>query len=236
VELRLVKREPLRGRSLDELGLSGENKPNGPGERLRRAVPRETPARVPRELDGLQLFVADSTPEGWLAFYRGPLELRPGSANAAFRAALFGADGRAWEVDLGDHLSRPDHLEVQDLRYADGALYFNEACQSYSREAGGRCSSLVRLDPRTGRVAWRTRPRVSNNVFVLHGPWVAAGYGFTAEPDSLFLVDRRTGRIAARAPLDSAPSYLEADGPLLTVLTSAGVYTFRVVPQRVTPE
>ncbi len=137
-ELRLVKREPLRGRSLDELGLSGGNKPNGPGERLRRGVPLETPAHVPRELDGLELFVADSTPEGWLAFYRGPLEMRPGSANAAFRAALFAADGgRAWEVDLGAHLSRPDHLEVQDLRYADGALYFNEACQSYSREAGG---------------------------------------------------------------------------------------------------
>ena len=137
-------------------------------------------------------------------------------------------------MDLGDHLSRPDHLEVQDLRYADGALYFNEACQSYSREAGGRCSSLVRLDPRAGKVAWRTRPRVLQRLPAAR-PRVAAGYGFTAEPDSLFLVDRRTGRIAARAPLDSAPSYMEADGPLLTVLTSSEVYTFRVVPQQVTP-
>ena len=63
-ELRLVKREPLRGRSLDDLGLTGENKPDGPGERLRRQVPPETPAHVPRELDGLELFVADSTAEG----------------------------------------------------------------------------------------------------------------------------------------------------------------------------
>lgn len=228
-ELRLVSREPLRGRIPTDLGLTGRNKLNPVEERFRRGIPPETPAWIPRTRDGLDLFLADSVEGGWLALYRGSLVIRPGARNSPYRAALFEPGGEvAWDLDLGAHLSRPDHLEVQDLRYADGALYFNEACQSYSREAGGRCSSLVRLDPRTGRVAWRTRPRVSNNVFILYGPWVVAGYGFTAEPDSVFLVDRGNGRIVARAPLDTAASYLEADGPRLTVLTRDSVYTYRV--------
>jgi len=233
-ELRLVSREPLRGRIPTDLGLTGRNKLNPVEERFRRGIPPETPAWVPRTHGGLELFLADSVEGGWLALYRGPLVIRPGARNSPYRAALFEPGGEAaWDVDLGAILSRPDHLEVQDLRYADGALYFNEACQSYAREAGGNCSSLVRMDPRTGRVAWRTRPRVSNNVFILHGPWVVAGYGFTAEPDSVFLVDRDNGRIVARAPLDTAASYLEADGPRLTVLTRESVYTYLVEGQGV---
>ncbi|HEX7239621.1 MAG TPA: hypothetical protein VF263_05120 [Longimicrobiaceae bacterium] len=225
--LRLLSREPLGGRRPAALGLTGANKPNGVEYRLRVSVPEETPAALPRTLDGLQLTVADPVPEGWLAFYRGPLTPGPRGENARFRARMLRPDGVvAWDLELNPHLSRPDRLEVQDVRYADGALYFNEACQSYSREAGGQCSALVRLDPRTGRMAWRTPPLTSNGIFLLLGPYVVAGYGFTDEPDALFLVDRATGRIAARHALDSAASYMEVAGRRLVVLTQGSVYAF----------
>ncbi len=205
------------------LNLTGANKPNGMEYRLRRSVPAAAPAFLPRHLDGLELFIADRVPEGWLGFYREPLERMEAPANPRFRAILFAEEGeRLWELDLNRFLSRPDHLEIQDIRYQEGELYFNEACQSYSREAGRRCSSLVRLDPRRQVVAWRTPPLTSNNIFLLHGPHVIAGYGFTAEPDSLFWIRRQTGEVVARRRLDSAHAYLEVRDDRLVVVTHSG--------------
>lgn len=227
-----LRAEPLNGRGYAQLGLSGANKPNGLEYRLRQEVPSRRPAYVRAELDGLQLFIADSTADGWMAFYRGPLGGAPNSGNVAYRAILYGTDGsRAWDTNLNRFLSRTDHLEVQDVRYANGRLYFNEACQSYSREAGGACSSLLAVDPVAGTVEWRTPPLTSNNVILLHGPYIVAGYGFTAEPDSLFLVDRATGRILDRQPLDSAAGYLEFLGNDLVVVTTNQVYYFGLEPR-----
>jgi len=231
---RLVRRrtEPLNGRGYGQLGLTGANKPNGMEYRLREAVPAHRPAYLRTELDGLRLFIADSTADGWMAFYRGPLEGGPDGANVRYRALLYRPDGSpAWDVDLNRFLSRTDRLEIQDIRYARGRLYFNEACQSYSREAGGECSSLARVDPARGTVDWRTPPLISNNVILVSGPYVVAGYGFTAEPDTLFLVDRVTGRILDRQPLDSAHGYLEFVGDELVVVTTNQVHVFAIEPR-----
>lgn len=230
VRLVLVSRTRIAQASPQALGLTGANKPNGWEQRLRQGT-AGAPRWVPRSQSGLPLFIADSTPDGWLAFYRTPLAEQAGrSSNARFRAVMYQADDALrWDLDLNPFLSRPDHLEIQDIRYAGGKLYFNEACQSYSREAGGRCSSLVRVDPRAARVEWRSPPLTSNNIFLLHGPYAITGYGFTAEPDSLFVLSRETGRVLARAGLDSAHSYLEVkDGELWAVTASGNLYRFRM--------
>ncbi len=225
--LQLIRRETKRETGFEQLELSG-SEPDRLGLRLRAEVPAAKPSFVPARLDGLELMIADATEDGWLGFYRTPLaEAARTSTNGRYRAILFGAGGeRRWDVDLGRLLSRPDRLEIQDIRYADGRLYFNEACQSYSAEAGGRCSSLVRVDPAAAKVEWRTGPLVSNNVLLVHGPWVIAGYGFTNEPDALHVVDRETGAVLLRQPLDSAHAYLEARGGRLYVITYNSVYEF----------
>lgn len=230
--LRALGSEPIGERDLAALGLTGREKPNGVEYRLRQSVPAILPAYVPRSLDGLDLYIADPAEGGWMAFYRDPLSMAQDGPNARFRAVLFGGDGgRRWDVDLNPFLSRPDRLEIQDVRYADGRLYLNEACQSYAREAGGACSSLVSVDPARRAVEWRTPPLTSNNVLLVRGPYLVAGYGFTAEADRLVLVDRATGRILHQQPLDSAHSYLEFAGDTLVVITVNRVYRFRVEPR-----
>lgn len=225
--LRLIRREAKRGAGFEQLGLT-DAMPNRPGLRLRTGTPETMPLYVPPQLDGLDLILSDTTVDGWLGLYRTPLAEWAGMhANGRFRAILFGPGGaRRWDVDLGRLLSRPDRLEIQDIRYADGKLYFNEACQSYSAEAGGRCSSLVRVDPATAKVDWRTGPLVSNNVLLVHGPWVIAGYGFTREPDALSIVDRQSGAVLLRQSLDSAHSYLQVRDGRLYVITYNSVYVF----------
>jgi hypothetical protein len=202
-------------------GLTGTNKPNGVIYRYRESVPAETPAFVARTRDGLDLKIADPVAEGWLAFYKGALPEMP--ANADYHAVLYGADGAVrWSLDLNRFLSAERHLEIQDIRYADGELYVNEACQSYSAEVGGACSALVRVDPQAGTVVWRSRDLVSNNIFLLYGPFVVTGYGFTNEDDALYLVSRATGRVLDTLQLESAHSYLEFKDRQLVVLTHGG--------------
>jgi hypothetical protein len=199
-------------------GLTGENKPNGPQYRFRESVPAGTPAYVARTREALRLMIADTTPDGWLAFYKGPLG--EDWANAQYRATLYAPDGSMrFDLPLNPLLSATRHLEIQDIRYADGTLYFNEACQTYARDAGGRCSALLAVDPHAARVLWRTAPLTSNNILLVHGPHIIAGYGFTAEPDSLFLLRRSDGVVLDRLGLDSAHRYLEIRDGVLHVLT-----------------
>lgn len=221
--LRIVSERTRDGGGYDAFELSGANKPNGIEQRFRRDVPDASPAFVPRSHDGLDLWIAERQPDGaWLAFYRS--EPRLGD-NSEYHAALYGADGAArWSLDLNPLLSRPTQLEIHDLRYDDGALFFNEACQSYSREAGGDCSALVKIDPSGPEVVWRSSPRTSNGIFLLRDAHIVAGYGFTAEPDSLFLVSRASGERVASVVLDSQPFYLEMRDGRLVVVTNAKVY------------
>ena len=226
----LLDRDPFGGAgSYRQVGLRGTNKPNGMEYRLRRSIPRVTPSFVPRTLDGLELFIADPAPEGWMAFYREPLDMWVWSENPRFRVILFDERGkRFWDLELNRFLSRPADLEIQDIRYYGRRLYFNEACQSYSREAGGECSALVKVDPWYRRVEWRTPNLISNNVFIVHDPWIIAGYGFTNEPDALFLVEQRSGKVVGRRGIDTAHQYFEVRDGKLVVVTHASVYIFRL--------
>lgn len=208
--------------------ITGVNKPGDYTLRYRRHVPQGTPSYVPRQQDSLDLFIADSTGTGWLAFYKGQCGTAISDV-CDYTAALFGPNGDAlWMLDLNRYLSGDRYLEIQDLRYHDGALYFNEACATYSREAEGQCSSLLRIDPQAGEVTWRTPPLTSNNIFIVHDPYIIAGYGFTKEPDSLYLVSQKSGSILARAGLDTAHQYLEMQNDRLYVITQNSLYTFAI--------
>lgn len=188
--------------SADPRGMSGRSWNGG-----------SVPDFVPRALGTLELFLLDEADGGYLAFYREPYNLRScqlsGASNCSYEARHYDKRGQLrWKVALNELLSRPDHLEIQDIRLAGGVLYFNEACQSYAEEAEGRCSSLVAVDPAARKVLWRTQPLVSNGRFVVRGCYVVTGYGFTAEPDHVYLVSRGSGAVLQDVPVASAPEKL----------------------------
>ncbi len=163
-----------------------------------------------------ELTLLDEAPDGFVGLYRDPYGAssctlgRP--ANCSFGVALFECAGKTrWLFLLDPFFSRKDQLEVQDIQYADGVLYFNEACQSYSREAQGQCSSLVAVEPLTKTLLWRTRPLVSSATFVVANRYLITGYGFTAEPDALFIIRRADGKIMGRTSIPTAHHTLSLD-------------------------
>jgi hypothetical protein len=194
-----------------------------PGGRLRthRGGPLTTagtwigpavPATVPTNIDTLELFIADAADGGTLALYREPYNRKScalsGHKNCAYEAQFYDKHGLAWSLHLNDILSMKEHLEVQDIRLAGGVLYFNEACQSYAQDANMQCSRLVAVDPARKKVLWRTDPLTSNGRFRVRGCYIVAGYGFTAEPDNMFVVDRGSGRVVQTFPVSSSPEVM----------------------------
>jgi hypothetical protein len=188
----------------------------------------EVPSYVPISSGTKELFLLDQVEDHHVALYREPYDgsscTLGGTENCAFEIRLFHCDATVAVLPLERFFSRPDRLEVQDVRYADGVIYFNEACQSYSREARGQCSSLVAIDAATKRVLWRTPPLQSNNMFVIAGDYLIAAYGFTAEPSHVAILRRSDGARVERRSLPSAHDalFLEA-GDMLRV----GLYSMQ---------
>lgn len=184
------------------------------------------PRSVAIEVDGRELFLLDPVEGGHVALYRDPYGGKSctlgGRENCRFLARFYADDEETprWSVDLGPLMSGPRNLELQDLRYADGVLYFNDACASYSVQAKGKCSSLIAWDSATQKVLWRTKPLTSNGRFLVYGELLISGYGFTDEPDWVFLVSRKDGRVLAKRRLKKAHETLSVEGDVLEV----GVY------------
>jgi hypothetical protein len=79
-------------------------------------------------------------------------------------------------------------------------------------------------------VLWRSRPLVANAAsFIVVGDVLITGYGFTAEPDFLYLLNRRSGAVIQTIPLRSGPEYLALKKDVLLVRTYNTDAVFRLV-------
>ena len=80
---------------------------------------------------------------------------------------------------------------------------------TYARSSRGMNAYITAIDTRTNRVLWRSQPLVSNsNNFEVIGNLIVSGYGFTAEPDYLYLLDKKTGDVRQRLAVKSKADYI----------------------------
>ncbi len=131
--------------------------------------------------------------------------------------------------DFGSY-ARPPRIAVGErelvyervvwARQADGVLYVEHSHPTYASSSYGRNAYVTAIDLRTKKVRWRSPALVANaDTFVLAGDYLVTGYGFTAEPDYLYLLHRRTGRVLERLALPSAPERIALRGHRLHVRT-----------------
>ena len=102
----------------------------------------------------------------------------------------------------------------------NGTLYVETAHQTYARSSYGRNGYVSAIDPKKRKLLWRSPALVANaDNFVLLNDTIVSGYGFTAEPDYLYAIDRATGRVKGRLLVSSSPQTIAGHGNLLTVVT-----------------
>jgi hypothetical protein len=163
------------------------------------------------------------------------------------RFALYGKDGASSRLLLGGAKYAYDfqryvwpprirrgerefvYEEIVWAREANGVLYVANAHLTYATSSYGQNAYITAIDPETGRRLWRSKALVSNaQTFVVTPRYLVTGYGFTAEPDWLYLLDRKTGRVVERLALPSAPERITRRGGQLIVRTYDHVLTVRL--------
>ena len=107
-------------------------------------------------------------------------------------------------------------MDATPARKAGGVLYVSNSHLTYASQTKERNAYLSAIDLGAKKTLWRSPALVANaRTFVVTGDLIVAGYGFTAEPDFLYLLDRRSGKVLHRLPVPSAPESIELrDGQL----------------------
>ena len=114
------------------------------------------------------------------------------------------------------------------VQVVDNTLYASIGHNGYSSEEPWS-NYMVAIDMKTKKLLWRSEPNVSNfNNFKIVDDTIICGYGFTAEPDYLYLLDRFTGDKVEEIKLDSAPSQFEVRDDVLYVATYNTAYEFKI--------
>ncbi len=142
-----------------------------------------------------------------------------------------------YDLDLYTLCNGPDEetntysRATQYVRWAkiyDGTLYVSLMQSGYASEEPNS-SYMVAIAPDTGDVLWRSEPLVANaDNFVIVKDTIICGYGFTAEPDFIYLLDRFTGQIMDKIPVNSGPDQFEVVGDKLYVATYNTEYEFKI--------
>ncbi len=141
--------------------------------------------------------------------------------------------------DFGSYLIGPqtkpgvEDLITQSLLWAareNDTLFIANAHSSYSENSGGKNAYLTAIDLHTRKILWRSMPRVANaSTFEIIGDTIVSGYGFTKEPDYLYMIDKTTGGVVNRVLLKTGPeNVLRGSGQRLLVTTYDTNYVFKI--------
>jgi hypothetical protein len=121
---------------------------------------------------------------------------------------------------------------VMETRWAQAigdTLFVSHAHRTYARSSGGHNAYVSALSLSDGTLLWRTQPLVSNaEECVFSEGNLLCGYGFTAEPDFLYLLDARTGQVIQKVKLASGPEHLYLRGDDVFVRAYDTDYVFEL--------
>jgi hypothetical protein len=86
-----------------------------------------------------------------------------------------------------------------------GVLYVCHAHSTYANSSEGMNAYITAIDWKKKKILWRSQPLVSNAInFVVKGPHIITGYGFTREGAKLYALDKKTGAVKGEIELAKA--------------------------------
>jgi PQQ enzyme repeat len=91
-------------------------------------------------------------------------------------------------------------------------VYVSTGINGYSNDIGGKTGYLSAINTKTGKVIWHAGPLVANAFsFTVLEEVIVCGYGFTKEPDFLYVIDKKTGRTVQKIALKSAAEFIAVE-------------------------
>lgn len=197
-----------------------------PFRQIEGNVPKDLPARFGQ--DRLVLAI-DQQDYAMLVF-------GPDFASGRFLSIVDSAHKPVSTFDFAAYLT-PPRAVASDAQFVrgqiewavvrDNVLYVSTGHRTYAASSFGKNAFVTALDLTTGELLWQSDPLVSNaRNFLILGDYIVSGYGFTAEPDFLFVLSRATGKTVKKIPVKSGPDYIFERGGKLFVRTYDTDYVF----------
>ncbi len=162
-----------------------------------------------------------------------------GDASSRFVLSLYKKDTLSYvkTFNFFDLRIYPDYV-VEDAYFVEealnwaysenGILYVSMGHNTYASSASGN-AYMMAIDIETGEILWKSKPLVANaNNFEIIGDFIVCGYGFTDEPDYLYILDKATGAIDEKIKLKTGPDYIIRKNDILYVRTYDMDYTFQI--------
>ncbi|MBG7601520.1 MAG: hypothetical protein IZT60_03105 [Gammaproteobacteria bacterium] len=154
---------------------------------------------------------------------------------------LWSMKSRRYEYgfDFGSYLYAPGETEIDkqvitqsiDWVIVKGSvLYISHSHKTYASSSRDMNAYITAIDLNSRKLLWRSEPLVSNAAnFDVVGNTIISGYGFSAEPDYLYLLDTSNGRQIEKIALRTGPQYIISKDDLVFVRTYNTDYVFRVM-------
>lgn len=115
---------------------------------------------------------------------------------------------------------------VRQFAINDGILYFSHYHNTYAEFSCGMNGYISALNLETNEIIWTSKPLTCNSNFVIYGDYIITGYGFTDEPDYLYIIDKSNGAFMKKVSLANAPGIIGMKGNHIFVRTYSYEYEF----------
>ncbi len=202
-----------------------------PNERM--GTKGNVPASIPSTVEGLPLARAIKDGDHFIASYG---DLYSGGRLVLVLDAqgnIVGSfDFLAWARSPKDRKADAQFTEqgVNWARVRDDVLFVCTGHGTYAKSSGGLTGYLSALDLQSGDLLWRSDAVVCNaRNFLYEDGYIIAGYGFTAEPDFMYVVDAKTGKTVQKLRVKSGPDFILRKGSQIFVRTYDTNYVFDVI-------
>lgn len=115
------------------------------------------------------------------------------------------------------------------VRQIGKILYISHGHNTYAKSSLGMNAYITAIALENNQILWRSQPLVANSSnFLIQDNIIISGYGFTAEPDYIYLLSLDTGEVLQRIPVKSAPEYLIVRDRSLYVRTYNTDYVYQI--------
>ncbi|WP_026506692.1 RsiV family protein [Butyrivibrio sp. MC2013] len=134
-------------------------------------------------------------------------------------------------MNSADAITGTASADVQFIRCAkiyESVLYVSFGHNGYA-SVEPRSNYIAAISLETGELLWKSEPLVSNaRNFLVIGDAIICGYGFTAEPDYIYVLDLGDGSKVQTIPVRSAPEVFYYENGIMSVGTYNSEYEFEI--------